>query len=273
LDILKVKLSLIRFSYLLMSSKSSNQPDKKPTVNPNVKSSIVHKPFATGTINIFNPYKSKSKSEVTNPKLFLNAELEPEPESPQPEPRSDLEVAEIVERDRHWFDSLLSPWGISAIAMLFFANLIAAGVIWRNFHLAIKTNEVKSLSATVGNANLANQEFMPLNLSTLSMIKTVKETTEQESKPKLVPISPALAPLNDLTALSTVDPQYYYVLTEYTGEQSLSLAQQKVKQISLVNFPQGVFIYLGAFTKQQQAEEFVLQLKQENFPAHIYPFD
>jgi hypothetical protein len=256
-----------------MSSKNSNQPDKKPTVNPNVKSSIVHKPFATGTINIFNPHKSKPKSELGNPKLFLNAELEKESEQPQLELTEDLESTEIAYRDKNWIDSLLSPWGISAIAILFLANLIAAGVIWRNSHLAIKTNEVKSLSATVGNVNLANQEFIPLNLSTLSMIKTTKETTEQESKPKLVPISPALAPLNDLTALSAVAPQYYYVLTEYTGEQSLSLAQQKVKQISLVNFPQGVFIYLGAFTKQQQAEEFVLQLKQENFPAHIYPFD
>jgi hypothetical protein len=255
-----------------MSSKSSNQPDKKSTVNPNIKSSIVHKPFATGTINIFNPHKSKPKSEFANPKLFLNAELDKESEQSQLELTADLESTEIAYRDKNWLDSLLSPWGISAIAILFFANLIAAGVIWRNSHLAIKTNEVKSLSATVGNLNLANQEFMPLNLSTLSMIKTVKET-DQESKPKLTPISPALAPLNDLTALSAVDPQYYYVLTEYTDEQSLSLAQQKVKQISLVNFPQGVFIYLGAFTKQQQAEEFVLQLKQENFPAHIYPFD
>jgi hypothetical protein len=256
-----------------MSSKSSNQPDKKPKVNPNVKSSIVHKPFATGTINIFNPHKSKPKNELANPKLFLNAELEKESEQLQPELTADLEVAEIVYRDRNWLDSLLSPWGISAIAMLFLANLIAAGVIWRNSHITAKSDEAKSSLVTLGHANLANQEFMPLNLSTLSMIKTVQETSDQESQPKLTPISPALAPLNDLTALSAIDPEYYYVLTEYTGEQSLSLAQQKVKQISLVNFPQGVFIYLGAFTEQQQAEEFISQLKQQNFPAHIYPFD
>jgi hypothetical protein len=259
-----------------MSSKSSNQPDKKPQVNPNVKSSIVHKPFATGTINIFNPHKGKPKSELTNSKLFLNAELEKEKEKEkeelQPELTANLEITEIADRDRNWLDSLLSPWGISAIAMLFLANLIAAGVIWRNSQV-VKSNSAKSSLATVGNVNLANQEFMPLNLSTLSMIKTVEEKPEQELKPKLTPISPALAPLNNLTISSAIDPEYYYVLTDYTGEQSLSLAQQKVKQISLVNFPQGVFIYLGAFTEQQQAEEFISQLKQENFPAHIYPFD
>ncbi|MEL6461355.1 MAG: hypothetical protein AAFQ91_24515, partial [Cyanobacteria bacterium J06621_15] len=72
--------------------------------------------------------------------------------------------------------------------------------------------------------------------------------------------------------LTARDAEYHYVLTEYSGDRSLALARQKASQVSLVNFPQGVFIYLGAFKEREQAEQFIVQLKQENFAAQIYPF-
>jgi hypothetical protein len=87
----------------------------------------------------------------------------------------------------------------------------------------------------------------------------------------VAPIIPALAPIN--LAQSTIDPQYYYLLTEYHGDSSLALAKQKVEQVSLVNLPQGIFIYLGAYKDRAQAEQFVAHLKQENLAAHIYPSD
>lgn len=261
-----------------MSNKSLNKEEKKKEINPNLKASIVHKPFATGTINIFNPHRSKPNGELSNPKLFLNAELEKDSEKPAteiPSDLSDLELgsSEIEYRDKNWLDSLLSPWGLSAIAIIFLANLISGAVIWRNSYSALKSNASEAPVSTVGNANLAAQEFMPLNLSTLSIIKPGEDELIKDSQKAPTPISPALAPLNNLTALSSINTQYHYVLTEYTGEKSLSLARQKVKQVSLVNFPQGVFIYLGAFTNREQAEEYVSQLKQESFSAHIYPFD
>lgn len=258
-----------------MSSNNLNKEEKKPEINSNLKASIVHKPFATGTINIFNPHRSKPNGELSNPKLFLNAELEKDPKKPETEFLSDLELetSEVEYRDKNWLDSLLSPWGISAISIIFFVNLVSGAFIWRNSFRVSKLNDLESPVSSVGNANLAAQEFMPLNLSTLSMIKPGTDASVEDSKPLATPISPALAPLNSVTASSSINPQYHYVLTEYAGDQSLSLARQKVKQVSLVNFPQGVFIYLGAFTDKEQADEFVSQLKQENFPAYIYPFD
>jgi len=181
---------------------------------------------------------------------------------------AETETEEIEYRDRNWLDSLLSPWGISAIAILVSANLISAGVIWRNSNIKL---EVDNKQPTIGQANLASQEFKPLNLSTLSQIEPDPELSINEIAIK--PISPALAPLNNVVALSANSSTYHYILTEYTGDQSLSLARQKVAQVSLVNFPQGVFIYLGAFKDREQAEQFVLQLERENLPARIYPFE
>lgn len=257
-----------------MSPESLEKKKKNPAVNNNLKSSIVHKPFATGTINIFNPHKSKNNGELNRSKLFLNAELEQETEIPATKTALELATKEIEYREKNWLDSLLSPWGVSAIAILFFANLISAAVIWRNSSVSVITDNPQTKLSTLGNRDLATQEFMPLNLSTLSKIKPREDidTSGQES-PEIVPISPALAPINNVSSLSSIDPQYHYVLTEYTGEKSLSLARQKVKQISLVNFPQGVFIYLGAFTDREQANQFVSRLEIDNLPARIYPFD
>ena len=94
-----------------------------------------------------------------------------------------------------------------------------------------------------------------------------------EESSVIEPISPALAPINNTVALSSVNSPYFYILSEYTGDRSLVLAQQKVKQVSLVNFPEGVFIYLGAFTSREQANKFISQLKTEEFIAHVYPFN
>ena len=256
-----------------MSSKSFNDKEEKSSINPHLKSSIVHKPFATGKINIFNPHRSKSNGELSPPKLFLNAKLEDKIQQQEVAPQSDSDYSEVEYRERNWLDSLLSPWGITAIAIILFANLVSGAVIWRNTQTAVNVDDDESPVSTLGNANLAAEEFMPLNLSTLSTLKTVEDLPVEDSKPALTPITPALAPLNNVTALSSINPQYYYVLTEYTGDRSLALARQKVKQVSLVNFPQGVFIYLGAFTDKEQADEFVSQLKQENFSAYIYPLD
>ena len=227
-----------------MSLKNSSDSPKKSKTNSNLKSSIVHKPFATGTINIFNPYRSKSNksnkpnksnSQLSSPKLFLNAQLE----NPD-ELESEIEPTEFEDREQNWLDNLLNPWSISAIAVIFLANLISGAVIWRNYRVVNNTKAVEPVT-TLGSANLATEEFVPLNLSTLSRLDTAEDIVAEES-PVIEPISPALA-------------------------------RQKVKQVSLVNLTQGVFIYLGAFKDSEPAEEFVFQLKQENFAAQIYPFN
>ena len=233
-----------------MSPKNS-QNTSKAKGNPHLKSSIVHKPFATGTVNIFNPHRQKSQERAiaSNFDAELTATLESTPAE-----------------SNNWYDVLLNPWSISAIALVLSANLISGAVIWRSYHSTAKIEAQPELA--LGSADLAADEFVPLNLSTLSIIKTTEDVAEA---PAMTPIAPALAPLN--SAESAFNPKYYYVLSEYSGDRSLATARQKVSQVSLVNFPEGVFIYLGAFKEREQADEFISQLAAENFTAQIYPFD
>ncbi|MEL6786686.1 MAG: hypothetical protein AAFO76_04595, partial [Cyanobacteria bacterium J06607_15] len=85
------------------------------------------------------------------------------------------------------------------------------------------------------------------------------------------PISPALAPIN--LSQSTINPEYHYILTEYRGDSSLAQVRQQVKHVSLVNLPQGVFIYLGAYKDRDEAERYIAYLAQENLAAQIYPLN
>ena len=84
-----------------MSSEKSSEHSKSSKANPNLKSSIVHKPFATGTINIFNPYRKKGENKhnketkdtkLSNSKLVLNAELEQDFERR----KAELELSSII---------------------------------------------------------------------------------------------------------------------------------------------------------------------------------
>ena len=232
-----------------------NWKQKKSSSNPKLKFSIVHKPFSTGTVNFFNPHRHKSSSQLSTDESLdtkLNSKA------------TQTTSPEAANTDCYWLDSLINPWSLSAIAIIFLANLISGAVIWRNYRLIAKV--VKESEPILSSVDLTFSEFVPLNLGTLSMLDTVEDTT---TEPKLTPIAPAQAPLDNHLAAS----KYYYVLTEYSGDRSLALSRQKVKQVALVNLPQGMFIYLGAFETKEQAEQFVDRLSQENFTARVYPFD
>jgi hypothetical protein len=244
-----------------MSSSNLSDGSEKSSVNSNLASSIVHKPFSTGKINIFNPYRSKPNNQLAAPKLFLDAELE---KTQQPEA-----ILENEEQKKDWLDSILSPWGLSAIAIIFLANLISSAVIWRNSAISVNNQQISPKAPVVGNSNLAAQKFMPLSLNTLSTIDTSVNSVKKSPAQEIVPD----VTLNGAMALSQINSQYHYVLTEYTGDRSLSIARQKIKNVSLVNFPQGIFIYLGAFTERSQADAFAGQLKQDGIDAYIYPLD
>ena len=249
-----------------MSPKNQNDRDREQKINPQLTSSIVHKPFATGTVNIFNPHRRKEKtnSQLAAPKLYLNAELEKSEASSLTDFGS--EPAEIEYHQSHWQESWLNSWSITAIAIIFLANLVSGAVIWRNVRVTAKIEPISPLA--IGNVNIAAEEFMPLSLSTLSHLKAAEDIEE----PTVIePIAPALAPIN--LAQSNVDPEYYYILTEYNGDASLARVRQKIKQVSLVNLPQGVFIYLGAYKDRDEANLFVAHLERSNLAAKIYPLD
>ena len=229
-----------------------NWKQKKSSSNPKLKSTIVHKPFSTGTVNFFHPHRHKSNSQLsTDEPLDTELDLKAKSQSTSEETANARSL-----------DSLINFWSLSAIAIIFLANLISGAVIWRNYRLSAVVEEPEAILSSV---DLTAAEFIPLNLSTLSMLDTVEDTV---TEPKLTPIAPSQAPLDNLA-----DSEYYYVLTEYAGDRSLALSKQKVKQIALVNLPQGMFIYLGAFTKKEQADRFVVQLSQENLTAKVYPFN
>ena len=268
-----------------MSQKTSSQLPKKNTVNQKVASTIVHKPFSTGKINIFNPPRSNPNGQQAASKLVLNAVLEkPETENieaidyiPEKSDAADRTNNRSTDAVSHgWRSNLGNFWSISAIAIFLAINFVSSAII---FHKSQQTNaktNTKELFSQVGHGDLNSQEFIPLNLSTLSTISTKKDVVEISEKTEKIapdaPIHPGLTSL-DSTNLLTGQSQYHYVLTEYTGERSLKSAKEKVDRISLVNFPQGVFIYLGAFTQKKQATAFIEQLKTEGLDAYLYPFD
>ncbi len=246
-------------------STSSNSSPTEPN------SSLVHLPFPTHEINFFNPPKSNPNGNL-NGKLTLGALLE--------EQKTELE---IPDNQRH--DSLINSWVISSILIVLLANVVSGTIIFFENHqkstLNASSNPSTRESASIGGPNLAAAEFIDLNLSTLSTISNPAPTSTKSSQKldsERVPVTPNPLSLNGENKQipdfsGQIQTSYYYVFTEYSGDRSLALAKEKVSNVSLINFPQGVFIYLGAFEQKAYAQQFVAQLKKEGIDAYVYPLD
>ena len=251
----------------MSQTTSSKLANKSTSSNPKVSSSIVHKPFSTGKINIFHPPKSSPNGEMMPSKLVVNATLEASEES---------EKLPTTPQSQNWLNLFLNPWSISAIAVLLLANIFSGILIWHNSLNTSSQDALESSQIDVGNYDLAAQEFIPLNLNTLSTLSSstsILTDDEAESEAIQAEIPPALLPLNIHNSFTSIDNEYHYILTEYTGDRSLELVKHKVNSISLVNLPQGVFIYMGAFTQKSAAVEFLAKLKAVGINAYIYPLD
>jgi hypothetical protein len=222
----------------------------------NNNSSIVHKPFATGTVNFFTPHKNKANNDLSSELLFDN-ELE--------------SITSESPNLNNWKErlNLFSCWKISAVAIFCLVNVTSGAIIIAR-HKSIAKAKAKSNSSTLVSENsaLGANEFIPLELSTLSKIQATNLNKTSTKEPAKLESEVAIPP-----STSSFNSQYYYVLTEYSGDRSLVLAKEKVKNVSLVNFPQGMFLYLGAFATKEKAEQFVKQLDAENISAYIYPFE
>jgi cell division septation protein DedD len=207
----------------------------------------------------------------------------------------ELEAAQI--RNKSWLDSLFTPLGVSAILVVLLTNVIASSVIFLNYKAEFQSNSANSakdrlVKPEISNSpNLAQQEFVDLNLMTLSTLGSPvdksKVDRQQHSssirlnskvkRKKVVASAPAIASVNPLNSSSypvsstaLINTNYYYILTEYNGEQSLVRAKKKVSNASVISFPQGLFIYMGAFYASQDADRFVEQLEQQGIQAYIY---
>ena len=244
-----------------MSQESQSDNEKR-------RFSIVHKPFSIGQINLFNPPKKHPNGHIASAKLLPKDRIN--------------KVVDDTPKFSSESNKFLTPWKISAIVLIVISNLTAATVIFINKQnqLTVAT-ELNKQTYISGQTNLAEQEFVELNLNNLKNINPVTEKTDQkiQEKPDQVPtnmplaIPPTNLPQDIKIPQVKENKQYYYILSEYTGDRSLELAKTKVPNVSLINFPQGVFIYMGAFTQKEVARQFVEQLKKIGLNGYVYPFE
>ncbi|MGK7935881.1 MAG: hypothetical protein AB4206_08790 [Xenococcaceae cyanobacterium] len=236
-----------------MSQQSNSLSEKK--------SSLIHQPFPEHEINLFNPPKKNPNGYLSPAKLYLDGILEEQLISSTPEKNQRQNL-------------LLNPWAISSMIIVLLANLVSATFVLLHRQEAIKVAKPLSFEQLSTGANLAAKEFIELNLSTLSTISPPEpETNKSEPTKSITEEHEGYIPTYAAHPLLSNSQDYYYILTEYAGDRSLQLAKAQVQQVSLVNFPQGIFIYLGAFEQKSQAEEFVVSLKEEGMYAYVYPFD
>lgn len=70
---------------------------------------------------------------------------------------------------------------------------------------------------------------------------------------------------------SSSNSDYVYVVTPYTGDQSLQQAQQAVSGAYVRNFSEGgAQVQMGAFSSQERARSLVQELNDQGIPAQIY---
>ncbi|MBW4517053.1 MAG: SPOR domain-containing protein [Timaviella obliquedivisa GSE-PSE-MK23-08B] len=62
----------------------------------------------------------------------------------------------------------------------------------------------------------------------------------------------------------------YYVVTEYTGDPSLSQARQAISDAYVRNFDDGAKVQMGSFGDSASAEQMAQQLQQQGVPAKVY---
>ncbi len=65
----------------------------------------------------------------------------------------------------------------------------------------------------------------------------------------------------------------YYVIAEYTGEESYNQAQRLVKDAFLTNFPKGItgiYIQMGVFNNLRDANRFAAKIKQQGVSVSVY---
>ncbi len=157
--------------------------------------------------------------------------------------------------------------------------------------------------------NLASQEFVELDLNTIGMLnpnkpqnqvivpnpsKLAQQLPQTAASPTTKPTT-AAPPLNLTAALlpsppavhqsSTVEnasdqkksstaiqleDKYYYVLSEYLGDESLQKARKIVSDAYLRDFPQGTRIQLGAYKDQTTANLIAEQLRKQGIEVQVY---
>jgi len=94
--------------------------------------------------------------------------------------------------------------------------------------------------------------------------------TQTGSSPAITPKeSSSVNSVEAATPPARKDP-FYYVVSNYTGSQSLELAKTMVPDAYVRKFPEGSQIQLGAFDTETQAKTLAKQLQKEGISASVY---
>lgn len=96
--------------------------------------------------------------------------------------------------------------------------------------------------------------------------------------PATAPVAPPVpaatpaptAPAVEAAATSSGPISSYYVVTDYTGDPSLSTAREVVDDAYVRNFNEGARIQLGAFNSQEGAAALAEELQNQGIEAQIY---
>ncbi|HIK43486.1 MAG TPA: SPOR domain-containing protein, partial [Leptolyngbyaceae cyanobacterium M65_K2018_010] len=91
----------------------------------------------------------------------------------------------------------------------------------------------------------------------------------QPLSPASTPAPPAPLPAPAASQASSPRPNYY-VVTEYTGSQSLESARGAVNDAYVRTFNDGAKIQMGAFSQESSARNLAEQLQQQGIPAQVY---
>lgn len=78
------------------------------------------------------------------------------------------------------------------------------------------------------------------------------------------PLAPSAQP-----AAPAAQPNYY-VITDYSGSQSLESARSAVGDAYVRNIAGGTKIQMGAFSQESSARNLAEQLQQQGIPAQVY---
>ena len=267
--------------HLVKKKVKSTQLEKKQTQAALQKASrTTSSQGDLDSINLFNPPKINPNGRLAASRLFDRV-----PKDTATHKRGTLarSISRSVDKDStvklsNSTAEYLNFWRIGAISIILLVNILSAFVILKDKFF--KPTETQELATTpeilAGKTNLAAEEFIIPSLNSLSSISTgVKGDNKMESDVQTqvslpLAIPPTNLPNKGIISSGVANISYYYILVPYTGEESLQLAQEQVKSVSLVNFPQGIFIYLGAFSQRTDAEKFINKIKAQGLDGYIY---
>jgi hypothetical protein len=91
-----------------------------------------------------------------------------------------------------------------------------------------------------------------------------------ETTPPTTAVGPSTTAAPAPVSQSPPDQSNHYVVTDYTGDQSLDSARQAVGDAYVRNFPDGARIQMGSFSQETAAEDMVQELQNQGIPAQVY---